>query len=276
MALILCRKCGNMVSDRAAACPKCGAPVNTEVTVMQYSKPAPVSPSSTPSTPHVSNIPDTPSKSSSNTGLYAIIGLLVLAVLGLGIYALSGRDNGANNQGEAESETLASEEMAVEAVDSAAVDVAENNSSDFNCHSEELFTEDAPDNGVVVDGRSATINNTWLEHDVDGGIKIHVDMSTSNLLNRNVEVTCFFWFEDGRKVKSTDGKYESPDRQVCTSRVITANYQECTWNDLQLWIPYRQIKSVRDYKHLKCRVHVFYNNTCLATGNYMHFGCWLE
>lgn len=28
MALVVCTECGNAVSDRAAACPKCGAPVS--------------------------------------------------------------------------------------------------------------------------------------------------------------------------------------------------------------------------------------------------------
>lgn len=31
MALVKCGECGNEVSDRAAACPKCGAPVTQEV-----------------------------------------------------------------------------------------------------------------------------------------------------------------------------------------------------------------------------------------------------
>ena len=30
MALIKCRNCGHNVSDRAAACPKCGAPVSVQ------------------------------------------------------------------------------------------------------------------------------------------------------------------------------------------------------------------------------------------------------
>lgn len=30
MALVVCTECGNAVSDRAAACPKCGAPVSAQ------------------------------------------------------------------------------------------------------------------------------------------------------------------------------------------------------------------------------------------------------
>lgn len=30
MALVVCTECGNAVSDRAAACPKCGAPVSVQ------------------------------------------------------------------------------------------------------------------------------------------------------------------------------------------------------------------------------------------------------
>lgn len=36
MALITCPDCGKEVSDRAAACPQCGAPMHTESKVVVY------------------------------------------------------------------------------------------------------------------------------------------------------------------------------------------------------------------------------------------------
>lgn len=42
MALIQCGECGNSVSDRAPACPKCGAPVAAEARADQAATGAPV------------------------------------------------------------------------------------------------------------------------------------------------------------------------------------------------------------------------------------------
>lgn len=60
MAIIICRECGNMVSDKAASCPHCGSPVNS----------APAAGYGQPTNP-----------SNGNTWLYVLIG-------GLGVLAL--------------------------------------------------------------------------------------------------------------------------------------------------------------------------------------------
>ncbi|HEL3748651.1 TPA: zinc ribbon domain-containing protein [Stenotrophomonas maltophilia] len=39
MALIECAECGNQVSDKAAACPRCGAPVNAAPTIKAHIPP---------------------------------------------------------------------------------------------------------------------------------------------------------------------------------------------------------------------------------------------
>lgn len=234
-----------------------------------------------------------PKSGSSKGWLYAIIGILAVIIAGLVIYLLSVRDAGHSAEAKEEVYSSASvpvldeqtSALAAEVDDTAAsIDTeADNTTSDertsnFDCHSEDLYSNEdhIMPQSYSYEGKSARINSSWLEHDVNEGIRIHVNMATNNLLNIQVEVVCFFWFDDGRQVKSTDGQYESPERQVCTQITVTPNYQECNWNDLQLFIPYRQIKNHHDWKHLKCRVEVFYNHHCIATGGYMHFACWLN
>lgn len=233
-------------------------------------------------------------KDNNNSYLYAIICLLLLLIIGIGIYLFTKDGNGkASAMGDPAQDSIGSYEyeelasipqdmyMSEEAVPDS-VDATEGGDYEDVTYSE-FGSEDispkltyAQDNGRVIDGKSAQINTTWLEHFVNDGLRIHVDMQTSNLLNHQVEVVCFFWFKDGRKVISTDDNYRAPDKQIATSIKVTPGYQECTYNDLQLWIPYSQIKEARDRKILKCRVEVFYNNQCLATGNYMNFACWRE
>lgn len=272
MALITCKKCGKKVSDRAVACPHCGEPVASS-SHYEMNESLPDNNGGTPRW----LIP----------ALFAALVVLTITI----VYILINKDQPqpapAQDQPEAVvADTTYAVETIEECVDSFAPIVEEaaepapatHHSSGYACHSEYLDSDgdDGYDEGTDYGDKSATINNSYLEHDVNEGIKVHVNMSTSNLLGSQVEVTCFFWFQDGRQINSTDGEYESPSRQVCTSTHVTANYQECTWNDLQLFIPYTQIKRVKDWKHLKCRVEVFYRGHCLATGNYMHFGCWLE
>ena len=107
------------------------------------------------------------------------------------------------------------------------------------------------------------------------GIKIHVNMNASNLQNNRLAVHCTFWFGDGKTITSIDGNYENHNRQVATIVSVNPDFQYTTWSDLQLWIPYSQVKGVRDRKHLKCRVEVYNGNHCLATSKFMHFDCWL-
>lgn len=267
MALIKCNHCGHMVSDRAKACPKCGNPIVVKNIIQSHSN-------------------SIAKEDKSKSGPYTLLGILAIVVLGLVVYFSSGGGRGSSSDYMSSSscaDTIAFQEAVIDSAVEATAQPEEvkprrHHSSSYVCHSEYLDSEgdDGYDEGIDWGEVGATINNSYLEHDVNEGIKVHVNMSTSNLLGQQVNVMCRFWFQDGRQINSTDGEYEDSKRQVCTSVNVTPNYEECTWNDLQLFIPYTQIKRVRDWKHLKCRVEVYYMSHCLATGNYMHFGCWLE
>ena len=279
MALISCPRCGKPVSDRAKTCPKCGCPVGYNANVEPQRQSIPEK------EPQSSNR----NKSGSSGVLWLI---LIFGIIALIIFLLSGKAcTGTSDEMISSScDTSASAVfLSDDAVDSVAyeelsdVEITTDNEisaepEEFNCHSEDIYpTEEYVDySGSPIDGKCGKINSVWLEHDVNGGLRIHVNMDTYNLLNQKVEVSCYFFFKDGRQVKSTDGQYESPEHQVSTTTFVTPDYQGCHWDDLQLWIPYSQIKRVRDRKDLKCRVQVFYNHHCIASGNYMNFACWLD
>lgn len=69
MALITCSDCGTQVSDRAAACPKCGGPIDSTAQ------------------PHVTQ----PEKGSSGAGkaILAVVGALLLILLVIGFSSAS-------------------------------------------------------------------------------------------------------------------------------------------------------------------------------------------
>ena len=259
--IIACPECGHLVSPRAYSCPQCGCPIRGE----NY-----VQPQQNPVTKENDN-------KKGNTGVLWLLLTIIIALL-IAVLSSKGCRNQANDY-ETVSDSTIIEDTTV--VDSTAteldlmeepVETTHSSSSHYICYSEDLYS-DGYDEGQDLGNMSVLIDNSWLEHIENEGIKIHVNMTAKNMLGCTLEVKCLFWFEEGREIKSTDGQYETYDRQVCTKTNVTSNYEECNWSDLTLWIPYSQFKAKRDYKQLKCRVEVFYDGCCLATSEYMHFGC---
>lgn len=92
MALIKCPGCGNMVSDMASNCPKCGCQVNNSgYQNTNYDETRIVHQDNGARVPY--NVPRE-KKSSSNTWLYAVIALLSMALVGAGAYIFLNKDKG--------------------------------------------------------------------------------------------------------------------------------------------------------------------------------------
>lgn len=85
MALINCRECGHCVSDKAAACPNCGAPVELSLTQKEQTVLANISPTPTP--PAIEQEDNTEEKKSSGmiiivVGLILILVIIFIAIIG--------------------------------------------------------------------------------------------------------------------------------------------------------------------------------------------------
>lgn len=81
MALIKCKECGNVVSDKAATCPHCGSPVSDEATQDQGNGAS-----------HFDK-----QKSHSQKWLYTVIAALAILLLGCGAYIFLNKDKDAAN-----------------------------------------------------------------------------------------------------------------------------------------------------------------------------------
>ncbi len=75
MALIKCTECGQMISDRASICPRCGCPVNNEQQVPQNSNMVP------PPTYYYND-----NRRNNNIWPYVVIAVLLVALVGGGFY----------------------------------------------------------------------------------------------------------------------------------------------------------------------------------------------
>lgn len=102
MALIKCPECGNMISDKASNCPKCGAPrMEQQQDMTQVFPQEPVAPVEQPQ-PMQNQYPYYEEDDGNrNKWLYGIIGLLVLVLLGVGYWAWNSGLLGNHNAKEA-------------------------------------------------------------------------------------------------------------------------------------------------------------------------------
>ena len=278
--LIGCPECGQLISPRAASCPHCGNPMR-----------APIAEQGGVAGAGVGYNPPK-EKDNSKTALTILVVALIAAVALLGGFVIyqnkeanSGTELSASNSEDSVEATVeppiaGQQEVAVQPNRTSGEEQPNalsyhNSDSPIDCSSENLDgynTHVSQSDGTTFEGKSVYINDAWLEHEVEEGIKIHVSMKATNLLGCSVRVVCLFYFDDGRQIKDTDRHYCS-NGQVCTSVNVTPSYDESTWQNLQLWIPYTQLKNKHDWKHLKCRLKVYNDGHCLATSDYMHFGC---
>ena len=81
MALIKCRECGQVVSDKAVKCPKCGCPINEETHYFQSDEPM------------VLRRQPNRGGGNGNKWLYAILSFLLAAVIGGGIFYFIDKNN---------------------------------------------------------------------------------------------------------------------------------------------------------------------------------------
>jgi len=99
MALIKCTKCGQMVSDRAEKCPKCGYPIRLSMEQQEETKQS-VEPHTTTlntSKEEVANGNPQPQQRGSKKGI--IIAIVVVVIIGCGVlFALQNNNNGSNGQ----------------------------------------------------------------------------------------------------------------------------------------------------------------------------------
>ena len=99
MALIRCKGCGQMVSDRAEKCPKCGYSVRLSMEQQEETKQS-VEPHTTTlntSKEEVTNDNPKPQQRGSKKGI--IIAIIVVVIIGCGVlFALLNSNNGSNDQ----------------------------------------------------------------------------------------------------------------------------------------------------------------------------------
>ncbi len=111
----------------------------------------------------------------------------------------------------------------------------------------------------------AEIKQVWVEHNVyknnRKGMQIHVNFQVDRLKGKQIEVAAYFHFDNGTKLKDSDGQFKTRDGQVCAYSRMEPSYDSSTWEDFKLFLPYQQLHVTDGVKHqLKFNVFVWDNS----------------
>ena len=91
-------------------------------------------------------------------------------------------------------------------------------------------------------GPYATINNVWVDHNeflgLSKGMRVHISLDVANMKNQQVKYCIFFYLNDNRtKLLTLWGSH------VSSSAVTTIIYDNSTFSDWSIFVPYTNITS---------------------------------
>ena len=102
-----------------------------------------------------------------------------------------------------------------------------------------------------------TITDLDVYHNVrrplNKNMKIAIDFETANLKNRSCKAVAYFYYKNGKKVRSTTSGYRTRDRQLSTSDAFRPSYKYTKYNNFNLYIPYKYFNT-GNYK-ASVRIH---------------------
>jgi len=84
-------------------------------------------------------------------------------------------------------------------------------------------------------------------------IKIDLDFNTAHIKNRSCIAIAYFYYRNGKKVKSNRAGYQTKDNQLSTSENFRPRYEYTQYNNFTLYVPNKYFRtgsykaSVRTY-----------------------------
>jgi hypothetical protein len=124
------------------------------------------------------------------------------------------------------------------------------------------------ENPVTNDRRSdqpsAKLEKLWVDYNVreNGrlGMRIHAKFSVYDLKGVDSQLAIYFEKADGTKLKSTARKFSSKDGQVAVFRALKPGFDDTVYSDLDVFMPYDELKLGRGKYDLKMDVDVIYES----------------
>ncbi len=93
---------------------------------------------------------------------------------------------------------------------------------------------------------TGTIRKVWVDHNVSDsygnkGMKIHIKFDINGMLNKRGQTAVYFYYTNGNPLKDTNERFCTLDGNVATQVDFTPNYENCTFNDLSIFMPYSEL-----------------------------------
>jgi len=85
-----------------------------------------------------------------------------------------------------------------------------------------------------------TVDHNIVQNGVKGML-IHVKFATQNTKGVKSRAIASFFFADGRKLKDSDGDYDTADGYVAAARDYTPGYDTTRYDDSTIFMPYDQL-----------------------------------
>lgn len=122
---------------------------------------------------------------------------------------------------------------------------------------------------------SASITNIWADYNVSDaygnkGMNIHVKFDINGMLNRTGKAVAYFYRSNGTALVDMNNNYNTTDGKVSVGKDFVPNYENCTFNDLVMFIPYTELHL---YSNTSCyfTVYIWNGNNQLATSGKYSF-----
>lgn len=98
---------------------------------------------------------------------------------------------------------------------------------------------------VTQPSEVARIKQVWVDHNKFSGfvkgMKIHVKFETYNMRGVSGACSAYFFFDDGRRLMDYNKNYYTFDGQVCCYDTFIPPYENTTYNDFELFMPYAEL-----------------------------------
>lgn len=116
-------------------------------------------------------------------------------------------------------------------------------------------------NGAETTGATAHVESVSIDHNQslsDGkGMIIHIKCDVQNMKGKSGRVVAYFYDNEGNMLIDTNGRYgtSGTPSYVATGREIIPNYDNASYSDLKLTIPYSELhQSVTSTRTLKFKI----------------------
>lgn len=92
---------------------------------------------------------------------------------------------------------------------------------------------------------TGNVDRVWVDYDVtesgEFGMRIHVKFAVTDMKNVDSYLAIYFERENGERLNSSDNKYQSKGGDVAAYRKLKPGFDRTVYNDLSVFIPYREL-----------------------------------